>query len=207
MKTASSINNSGKRQLIKCCFTLASKCLLPLLLSCIGLMVQAQEKTHSEEAFEPHHGIALLLSHTHTAQGSEDGKKKWLALPSWAMDYNYFFSKKWGLGLHNDMILETFKVEDHNTNQEVIERTRPVACVAVVSFKPGKHFSFEFGAGGEFAKEGNYYLNRLGVEYALELPNRWEMISNLLWDLKWQAYNSFSIGVGVSKAFGFRKIK
>ena len=181
------------------------KILILLFLCFYSTILYAQE--HEGEPFEPHHGVSLLLSHTNTAQGTEDGKKKWLVLPSWALDYNYFFSPKWSIGLHNDMIIETFKVENHETNNEVIERTRPIASVAVISYKPGKHFSFELGAGGEFAKEGNYFLNRLGAEYALELPHRWEFISNLIWDLKWQAYNSFSIGVGVSKAFGFRKRK
>jgi hypothetical protein len=171
------------------------------------LISTAQENETLVEPFKPHHSVSLLLGHTHTGQGTEDGKKKWLILPSWALDYNYFFSKKWSLGVHNDMIVETFKVKDDETNGEEIERTRPIASVVVISFKPGEHFSFELGAGGEFAKEGNYFLNRLGVEYALELPHKWELISNITYDLKWQAYNSFAFSIGVGKAFGFRENK
>ncbi len=181
------------------------KKLTVLLLCFSSAILYAQEHEHAKESFKPHHGISLLLGHTHTPQGNEDGKKEWLTLPSWALDYNYFFSRKWSLGLHNDMIVETFKVKDHETDEEVLERTNPVASVAVVSFKPWEHFSFELGAGGEFAKEGNYFLTRLGVEYTLELPHHWELVSNVIHDLKWHAYNSFTIGIGVSKAFGFRK--
>jgi len=183
-----------------------SRTKLILLYTCLNAFaVNAQENKAAEETFEPHHSVSLLLGHSHTGQGNEEGNKKWLILPSWALDYNYLFSKKWRLGLHNDMILETFTVKDHETDNEVVERTRPIASVAVISFRPGKHFTFELGAGGEFAKEGNYFLNRIGVEYAMELPHTWELISNITYDLKWQAYNSFAISVGISKAFGFRK--
>ena len=178
---------------------------LVLLYFCFSGLISTAQDNEAVELFEPHHSVSLLLGHAHTGQGTEDGKKKWLILPSCALDYNYFFSKKWSLGLHNDLIVETFKVADHETNDEVVERTRPITSVVVISVKPGEHFSFELGAGGEFAKEGNYFLNRLGVEYALELPHKWELISNITYDLKWQAYNSFAFSIGVGKAFGFRK--
>ncbi len=205
MKNASRSNAPCNSYTIDPLYTLSRRCLLLLSFCFCSLVLHAQVDEHGEEPFKPHHAISLLLSHTHTAQGIEDGKKKWLTLPSWALDYNYFFSKQWAVGLHNDMIVETFKIEEHETNNEAVERTRPIATVAVVNFKPGKHFLFQMGAGGEFAKEGNYFLNRIGLEYALELQHAWELASNLTWDLKWNAYNSFSFGVGVSKAFGFRK--
>ena len=179
---------------------------ITLILICFHTVITyAQDHENNQEVFKPHHSIALILGHTNTGQGTEDGENKWLSLPSWALDYNYYFNSKWSLGLHNDMILETFKVKDHKTDQESIERTRPIACVVVVSYKPGKHFSFELGAGGEFAKEENFLLSRVGVEYSMELVHTWELISNITYDLKWQAYNSMTIGVGISKAFGFRK--
>jgi hypothetical protein len=167
--------------------------------------LNAQENKSAIEHFLPHHGVSLLLSHTHVNQGYEDGTKKWLVLPSWALDYNYFFSPKWSAGLHNDMIIETFKVEDHSTDQTVVERTRPIASVAVVSFKPSKHFSYELGAGGEFAKEGNYLLTRFGLEYTLEISHTWEFVGNVIYDIKWNGYNSFAIGLGIGKSFKCRK--
>jgi len=182
------------------------KNIMIIVLCLFSVTLYAQEH-ETEDAFTPHHSISLLLGHTNTDQGSEDGKKKWLTLPSWALDYDYIFSRKWSVGLHNDIILETFKVEDHETHSEIIERTRPFASLAVVKFKPGEHFYFELGAGGEFAKEGSYFLNRMGIEYALEMHNNWEFISSLAYDIKWQAYNSLSISAGVGKLFGFRKHK
>jgi hypothetical protein len=176
-----------------------------ILSSC--LKVDGQETHSTKEPFSRHHSLSLLLGHTQTSQGSQDGKKQWISLPSWALDYNYHFSRRWSVGLHNDIILESFKVEDHNTHQEIIERTRPIATIAIISYTFLESFSAEFGAGAEYAKEGTFYLNRLGLEYAYELPHAWELKGAVTYDMKWEAYNSFSLSVGIGKAFGFRKSK
>ena len=80
-----------------------------------------------------------------------------------------------------------------------------MASALVVGFKAGTHFTYQFGLGGEFAKEENFFLTRTGVEYGLELPNEWEFIANFIYDIKWNAYDSFVMGIGVSKSFGGKK--
>ena len=160
----------------------------------------AQEKEPSEEVFKPNHSIALLLGHTHLRQGEVDGEKKWLALPNFGLDYNYYFTEKWSIGFHNDIVIENFKVEDEN--DEIIERTRPIASLLMGGYKPGKHFTFEAGLGGEFAKEENLFVTRIGVEYGVELPKEWEFIANFVYDNKWGTYDSFGLSVGVAKSFG-----
>jgi len=138
-----------------------------IILCLYSLTLHAQEQKPESHDSIPHHSMSLLMGHTNSDQGFQDGKRKWLVLPSWALDYDYQFSRKWSIGLHNDIILETFKVEDHEGHSQEIERTRSVASIAVAKFKPGEHFYFELGAGGEFAKEGNYFLNRQGIEYCI----------------------------------------
>jgi hypothetical protein len=158
-----------------------------------GLGFAQEEKT-----FTKHHCLSFLLSHTYVSQGVIDGDRKWLTLPSVALDYNYFFMPKWSVGLHNDLIIENFKVEK---TEEVFERTTPIASALTAGFKPGEHFTYQFGLGGEFAKEEDFFLIRFGVEYGLELPKDWELVSNFVYDIKWNAYDSFSIGIGISKSF------
>lgn len=83
-----------------------------------------------------------------------------------------------------------------------MERSEPIASVLVGGFKPGKHFTFEAGIGYEISKEENLFLTRVGAEYSLELPKEWEFVANLIYDVKWDAYDSFAFGIGVSKSFG-----
>ena len=163
----------------------------------------SQEVENKNESFKPYHSISALLTHTMIKDGIRDDRTEWIAFPSFAFDYNFVFSPKWRLGLHNDMIFEDFIVETNSEGEKKeLERSEPIATVLVGGFKPGKHFTFEAGVGYEFSKEEHLFLTRIGAEYSLELPKEWELIANLVYDVKWNAYDSFAFGVGVSKSFG-----
>ena len=146
-----------------------------------------------------------MLSHTQIFQGvQQDGEKKWLALPSIGLNYNYKFHPRWALGLHNDIIIEDFQVEEHlrsggGNENSILVRSYPVASAVVASYKPGEHFSFLLGAGGEFAHTGNLFIVRAGVEYGIHINPKWELNINLVNDLKLNAYNSVAYGIGITR--------
>ena len=166
----------------------------------VSLETWAQESPNQEENFKSHHSVALLLGHTHLRKGASGNDTKWLSLPSIGLDYNYHFNPEWSIGLHNDIITENFAVEKTEGN-EVIERTKPIASLLTVGYKPGEHFTYQFGLGGEFAKEENFFVTRIGIEYSLELPKEFELLGNFGYDLKWKGYDSFAIGIGIAKIF------
>jgi hypothetical protein len=164
----------------------------------------AQQAAEKEEVFYPHHGIALMPGHVHVFEGrDEEGNKKVLSMPSWAVDYNYFFHPKWAIGLHTDIIIEKFEVESYGG--ETIERSYPVAPAFMGIYKPTDHWSFLLGMGAEFAEEGNFALTRAGIEYSGELPKDWEVFGSLSYDYKWNGYDTWGIGIGIAKLFGKRK--
>jgi hypothetical protein len=170
----------------------------------------AQHREESNESFHPEHRLSVVISHAQVFEGRDiDGNRKVLTLPSWGLDYTYMFKQKWGIGLHTDIITETFEVEKHlesGGSGEVIERSRPIAPALMGIFKPNKHWSFLFGAGIEFAKEENFFLNRAGVEYGAELPRGWEVFGSLSYDIKWNAYDTWVLGLGISKVLGWKKL-
>ena len=180
---------------------------LPILYCFCCLLVSAgiiaQEKSHEEkESIKGMHQFTLIISHSHISEGiDENGEKKWIVMPSWGLDYNYWIGEHWAIGLHTDMIIENFSVEEHEGN-EVIERTRPFALVPAVVFKPKEHSSFVLGMGAELAKEGNVALTRIGYEYGWELPKHWELSLSLMYDIKWNTYDTWVFGFGVSKFLG-----
>lgn len=158
----------------------------------------------AHHAFHKHHMLSVIVSHTQVSQGIDaSGDRKWLSLPSWAINYNYKFSPKWAIGLHNDIIVETFEVKEHlkSGTSATIERKYPVASVAVASYKPGKNFSYLLGAGGEFAHGKNFFLIRVGVDYGYHFHKNWELNVSLVNDLKVKAYNSWGFGMGVTRIF------
>lgn len=168
----------------------------------------AQEHPEAEEAFHPHSALVLVLSHAELFEGRDaEGNKKVLSLPAWGIDYNYWFNPKWALGLHTDIIIEKFEVKKdlEGGDDETIERSYPIAPALMGIYKPCRHFSFLLGMGGEFAKEENFVLTRAGMEYGAEIRNGWEVSGNLSYDFKWNAYDTWTIGIGIAKSFGKQK--
>lgn len=175
------------------------------LLSCLlAETIVAQES--EEKAFSPHHQIGISINHVHVFEGRDDeGNREVLSLPAWGVDYTFQFHKKWAIGLHTDFIVEKFKVEKVYANDkenETIERSYPIAPAIMGIYKPSESWSILLGFGGEFAKEENFFLTRVGAEYGYELPKNWEIFGTFSYDLKWNAYDSWGIGLGIAKNFG-----
>lgn len=167
-------------------------------------LLHAVSQEHHPKTFKPHHSVGLFLSHTQISQGIQaNGNRKWLSLPSWGINYNFKFNQKWAVGLHIDIVVEDFAVEQHlkSSNNDVLERSYPIASAVMFSYKPGASFSYLLGAGGEFAHSGNLFLVRIGVEYGYHISKKWELNINLTNDLKINAYNSWAIGVGIVRVF------
>lgn len=169
---------------------------LSFLLSASNALI-AQGQSEAEE--KNFHRLTISLSHTHISKGVEEGRKQWLIVPSWAIDYDYWVTSKLAFGLHNDIIIESFEIE--NNNEEIIERNKPFVSTLTANYKPGKHTIFILGVGGEFSDTENYAVARLGIEYGRDVFDSWEISAALIYDNKIDAYDSFALGFGISKKF------
>jgi len=172
--------------------------LVVLLLLFMGF-VSAQEKQEKEIGNKGFHQFSFLLSHSHIGEGIVNGTKRNISAPSLGLDYNYWVQNKWALGLHTDLITESFKIEDNGG--VIIDRSTPIAVVPAISFKPQNHSVFVLGMGKEFAKEGNFNITRFGYEYSFELPKKFELAFAFTYDKKWESYDIWSVGIIVSKLF------
>ncbi len=148
-----------------------------------------------------HHQIGLMLGHTHISQGVQNGDKKWEVLPSIVLNYNYWFNEKWGLGIHTDIVVETYEVEKHlkSGSDEILERAYPVAPAVMGMYKPKKHFSYLVGVGGEFANTENLFLVRGEVAYGIHILKEIELETSISYDLRFNAYDSWGLAIGISK--------
>ena len=171
----------------------------------LGLIYGLIVPTFAQEYNQSHkkHQIQLVLSHTQIHSGlDESGDRKWQSLPSWGLNYNFQLREKWKIGLHNDIIVEDFQVASIGRNEsEVLDRRYPIASSVVVSRELGNHFQLLLGLGGEFAQGQSFFLMRGGIEYGRHFNENWELIANLTNDFKWEAYNSWAIGLGISRSF------
>lgn len=159
----------------------------------------AQEKS-IDAGSSSQNKLTLSISHTHVPGGINDfGDKVWLALPSWGLDYDRSISKRWGLGIHTDLVIQDFSYEEEEGI--IRKRTKPLATALVASYKATPHFTLIAGGGGEFAPEGTLSLIRIGTDYGWELPKKWELTISVMADFKINAYNAWVLGIGVSKIF------
>jgi len=168
-----------------------------------GAQAQTNSKTQEEVHFQ--HSLALVISHTQINEGKdENGNKQWLSLPSWGINYNYRLTERCLVGLHTDIVAEDFVVESQSRSNEFIERFYPVASAIVGSYKLDS-FHIMFGPGVEFAKEENFFLVRAGVEYNLKININYELLANIKNEFKFNAYNSWAIGLGIARIFNYKK--
>ena len=180
--------------------------LLLLLVSALPAYNQEAHTEHESES-EHHfhrHQVGIVTGHSHVSRGVVVDGRKWEILPSFAFFYNYRLNEKWGIGLHMDMILEDFEVERHLSSgekDEVLDRNKPFAPVLVGIFKPTKHSSFLLGFGAEFAEGENFLLTRIEYEWSTEISEKWELVISLAYDLRWDAYDVWMLGIGVARSF------
>ena len=167
----------------------------------ITFLSYSQENEANEHEELNHHSISFLISHTIITEGIEGDEKSLISVPSWALNYNYSFNEKWAIGLHNDVIIEDFVIEK-NKDEEIIERSTPIASIIVGTYKITEGFGIELGVGMEFEKSENFGVARIGAEYGIEIPNKkLEVLFAIDYDILFNAYNSFNLGIGIAKLF------
>ena len=167
--------------------------------------IEGHQEQHGEAAEdEPfaRHNISLFLSHSFISQGIRDRDRDWLVAPSWGLNYNYFFNKKWAIGWHNDLIIEEFVVEDNRAGTEELERSFPFSTLLVGTYRLSEHWGFSAGGGAEWEKNENFGVVRVGAEYGIHIHQlKMEMVFAFNYDILIDAYDSFNLGFGISKFF------
>jgi hypothetical protein len=164
---------------------------------------QHEETTHNDQTadHEGHrHKVTLVMAYSLLKNHVDETTNNILVVPTFGLNYDFLFRPKWGVGLHTDIVLQQFKVEEHDGHTELI-RENPVAVCVVGLFKPLPSLTLIAGYGIELEKHENIQLIRLGVDYGFHLPGNWELGFALEFDQKINAYNSWVFGAGFSKLF------
>lgn len=174
--------------------------LLPLLMS-LSLYAQAQSIVHhpaylTEGHPIPHFRAAIIIGHTIIpALESND----YAAIPSWGIDLEYWTNEKFGIGLHNDLEIANFIVEqDH---KEFLEREYPLVLTLDALYKPWRGLVLQAGPGMEIEANESFLLFRLGLEYEFQLNHHWDIFPTFFYDAREDAYHTWSVGLGVGKRF------
>jgi hypothetical protein len=171
-----------------------------LLLLCVfPLQLLAQQEDQQEHEGPVKHRLSFGLGHTRVPSGELLDSDKKLAFASWTLDYDYHFNERWGIGLETDLILESFVIV--RPNEEELEREYPFSITPVAQFKPAERWTFLAGLGAEFAPGETLAYTRLGVEYGIEISDKWEVGATLLWDARWDYFNSWGLAIIISRVW------
>lgn len=178
-----------------------TKYIYALLILQLSFSLKAQEG--EEGKGHKKHGITLSIGHTHIGEGIRNQTKKNIILPSWGLNYDYYISEKWAIGLHNDLIIEEFEVEFEGKDNVLItaKRTRPFSMAVTGSYRLNNFLIISAGAGKEFEPDQDFTIFRLGLEPYFELPNNFELVGTFAVDFRVDAYNAFNVALGIGKKF------
>lgn len=201
-----------------------SLCCFLVLLLVVNFISAQENNQHAEEAHsntshhdtshEAHkkHVLSASINHTLIFGGAtETGESTNITLPSFGLNYTYFFNHKWAIGLHNDIILEDFFVKEESSQLSrssseggetaVIERGTPIAACIMGIYKPLPYLGLMAGFGREFSSHEDFTVIRFGIEAPYHLPKNWELFGVLTYDINIDAYQSLTYGLGIGKLF------
>ncbi|MDM9631003.1 hypothetical protein [Robiginitalea aurantiaca] len=181
-----------------------------LLFFSLGGVAWAQEESSSEDTIETgveaeseenesRHVLSILLAHDHVQRGVKDGIRSWITLPSFMMAYNYEITERFAVGLAGDIIIEQFELEiGEGESARITERSYPIALVATATYRLFNHLGVLAGGGFEYAKEDTFGLIRMGFEPFLKISPHVDLLLNLSYDIKINAYDNWNLGFGVA---------
>lgn len=161
----------------------------------ILLFTQANAQEHKTETNNHHSGrgfrIAGVIGHTLVNNEGMDN----VFVPSWGLDVEYWFNHNWGIGLHNDVEIETFIIR--NADNEEIERVNPLVLTLDALYQFGGGFVLTVGPGVELEKNESFYLMRVGIEYEKDITDSYYLLPNVFLDQRFDGYNTWTVGLGI----------
>ena len=165
-----------------------------LILICItGHNLKAQTHQNVAEEVEDGRGFRIVGIIGHTLVNNEGLDN--VFVPSWGLDVEYWLNNKWGIGLHNDVEIETFVIRNSDNNE--IERVNPVVLTIDALYHVGNGFVITLGPGVELERKESYYLFRIGIEYEKDITKQFYLLPNLFLDQRFDGYNTWNIGLGI----------
>ena len=168
-----------------------------LLWSFFSPLITFSQETDTSERH--HHRLSMMMASVHVpAANNVKNQSEFYIVPTWGINYDYWFTSRCAIGLHNDIELQEFEI---NVDEDVIERSYPVASCLVGLFKPSARWTLILGAGREFEQHKSFHVITAGTEYGIEIRNNWEVNFNFVYDHKIDAYDSWLFGIGFSKMF------
>jgi hypothetical protein len=173
------------------------------MLTALSITALAQEEdTYAKESetTEGHlNRIGLCSGLTFVPTDLTSGKKDFLVVPTYGLEYERRIKKWFALGIVNEFELENYMIE-HET-EESIERSYIYVVSILAFFKPVKNLVIFAGPGYELTSEHNFEVLKMGVSYEFELSEKWDLAPLLYLDRVSDLYTTYSFGLSIGRRF------
>jgi hypothetical protein len=164
-----------------------------LLILSTTCQINAQKHQNDKTRHNDGRGFRIIGIIGHTLVNNEGLDN--VFVPSWGLDIEYWFNHNWGIGLHNDVEIETFVIK--NSQNDEIERVNPLVITFDALYQFSHGFVITLGPGIELEKKESYYLLRVGIEYEKDISQSFYLLPNLFLDQRFDGYNTWNIGLGI----------
>lgn len=156
------------------------------------------EEKHQFKRFR----ISMNIGHCYIPKAQFSNDEQLVVLPTWGLDFQYWFSEKIGIGLKNDIENASYRVRYRSNSSDLLFRERPVIVSIPVFYKPWNNgLAFMLGPGIELEENSNLFVLRVGVSYDFELGRHWDFAPEIVYDHKGTSIDAFTIAMGVGKRF------
>ena len=170
---------------------------MAFLVACFVTLKVNGQGEEEPEVFK-NHRISLVIGHTHVPAGNpEVGRSGSVIVPSWGLDYEYWFTHRWAAGFHTDLELVSYVVD--NEERQELEREQPVIISIVGLFKPIPQLVLYMGPGVELEQNESFFVYRFGLEYEFEFGDHWDLSPGIFYDNKQGVYDAWAFGLAVGK--------
>ena len=177
------------------------KTLFLFLLLSMARQVMSQEEDHKKE-HAPKIRVAIMMGNSHIPQATEGGKSVTI-IPVWGLDLDYYFHRRWSIGLQADLKVQNFEVEEEG--QVLLNRNFPLSIALVGHYHALRNWSFYIGPGIELEESKNLFLVKIGTEYSFEISEQFEIALNFIYENRDEVYDGFTFGVAFNKLLWKKK--
>jgi hypothetical protein len=155
---------------------------------------------HAQEENNKRHSLGVMISHaTVLTEIAIDGEQRIFWVPTWGILYDFEVSERFALGIHADIFLQSFKIEEKDG--EIITRDYPIAVAMVGNYNIFNRLWLSLGGGIELERERNLGLVTVGLEYVVPIQEQWKLTPSLSFDAKIDGYQNWILGLAVARRF------
>ncbi|OHX68309.1 hypothetical protein [Flammeovirga pacifica] len=165
--------------------------------------IHAREEAHGKLK---HHRIALIWGHGYVPKGiSNPDNPQVLIIPTIGLDYEYFFSHRFAIGITNELELSNYIIETKEFNE--LEREYAYVGAIMAMFEVGHLFILGIGPGVEIEKNHNFFVGKISLEREFPIMGEggWDVTPVLAYELKSSnghgVYDALTFGIGIGKRF------